>query len=95
MNATHRERRRALTLDLGLQDLLERQMAQYLSSREKRTASRTPARYSSIIKTMEIRAAIGSANFRAGGYSRPGGWTAGVALAGLGVEAVYLCARAG
>jgi penicillin-binding protein 1C len=52
-----------LTLDLGLQDLLERQMAQYLSAREKegfKNASALLIDY----RTMEIRAAVGSANFQ-------------------------------
>jgi len=52
-----------LTLDLGLQDLLERQMAQYLTSREKegfKNASALLIDY----RTMEVRAAVGSANFQ-------------------------------
>jgi penicillin-binding protein 1C len=52
-----------LTLDLGLQDSLERQMAQYLAAREKdgfKNASALLIDY----RTMEVRAAVGSANFR-------------------------------
>jgi penicillin-binding protein 1C len=52
-----------LALDLGLQTMLERQMAQYLSAREKdgfKNASAVLIDY----RTMEVRAAIGSANFQ-------------------------------
>ncbi len=52
-----------LTIDLGLQELLERQMTQYLATRQVdgfRNASALLIDY----RTMEIRAAIGSADFR-------------------------------
>jgi penicillin-binding protein 1C len=52
-----------LALDLGLQDLLERQMTQYLAAREKdgfKNASALLIDY----RTMEVRAAVGSAGFR-------------------------------
>jgi len=52
-----------LTLDLSLQDLLERQMIQYLATREKegfKNASALLIDY----KSMEVRAAVGSANFQ-------------------------------
>jgi penicillin-binding protein 1C len=51
-----------LALDLGLQDLLERQMTQYLASRATdgfKNASALLIDYS----TMEVRAAVGSADF--------------------------------
>jgi penicillin-binding protein 1C len=52
-----------LTIDLGLQDLLERQMTQYLAARETdgfKNASALLIDY----RTMEVRAAVGSANFQ-------------------------------
>jgi len=58
-----REAEPRLALDLGLQDLLERQMTQYLSARETdgfKNASALLIDY----RTMEVRAAVGSANFR-------------------------------
>lgn len=52
-----------LNIDLGVQDLLERQMAQYLAARQVdgfKNASALLIDY----RTMEVRAAIGSADFR-------------------------------
>jgi penicillin-binding protein 1C len=52
-----------LALDLGLQDLLERQVGQYLATRETdgfRNACALLIDY----RTMEVRAAVGSADFR-------------------------------
>jgi penicillin-binding protein 1C len=52
-----------LALDLGLQDLLERQVTQYLAGRARdgfKNASALLIDYS----TMEVRAAVGSADFR-------------------------------
>lgn len=52
-----------LTLDLNLQDLLERQMAQYLAARETDGFKNACALLIDY-RTMEVRAAIGSADFR-------------------------------
>ena len=52
-----------LALDLSLQDLLERQVSQYLASREKDGFKNATALLIDY-KTMEIRAAVGSANFQ-------------------------------
>jgi len=52
-----------LALDLSLQNLLEQQMTQYLAAREKdgfKNASALLIDY----RTMEVRAAVGSANFK-------------------------------
>jgi len=52
-----------LALDLGLQDSLERQMTQYLSAREKDGFKNACALLIDY-RTMEIRAAVGSADFQ-------------------------------
>ncbi len=52
-----------LTLDLALQDLLERQVTQYLATREKDGFKNACALLIDY-RTMEVRAAVGSANFR-------------------------------
>jgi penicillin-binding protein 1C len=51
-----------LALDLGLQDLLERQVTQYLTTREKDGFKNACALLIDY-RTMEVRAAVGSANF--------------------------------
>jgi len=52
-----------MALDLGLQDLLERQITQYLATRETDGFKNACALLIDY-RTMEIRAAVGSANFR-------------------------------
>jgi penicillin-binding protein 1C len=52
-----------LTLDLGLQDLLERQVTQYLAARETDGFKNACALLIDY-RTMEVRAAVGSADFR-------------------------------
>ena len=52
-----------LALDLGLQDLLERQVTQYLATRETDGFKNACALLIDY-KTMEVRAAVGSADFR-------------------------------
>ena len=52
-----------LTLDLGLQDLLERQVTQYLANRETDGFKNACALLIDY-RTMEVRAAVGSANFQ-------------------------------
>ena len=52
-----------LTLDLGLQDLLERQVTQYLATRETDGFKNACALLIDY-RTMEVRAAVGSADFR-------------------------------
>jgi penicillin-binding protein 1C len=51
-----------LAVDAGLQDLLERQVTQYLASREKDGFKNATALLIDY-RTMEVRAAVGSANF--------------------------------
>lgn len=52
-----------LALDLSLQDLLERQVTQYLAAREKDGFKNACAMLIDY-RTMEVRAAVGSANFK-------------------------------
>jgi len=52
-----------LTLDLSLQDLLERQVTQYLAARQTEGFKNACALLIDY-KTMEVRAAVGSANFQ-------------------------------
>ena len=81
-----------LALDLDLQDLLERQMTQYLATRAPDGFKNACALLIDY-RTMEVRAAVGSADFRNAGHPRPGRRPAGATLAGVGAEAVHL--RAG
>lgn len=53
----------SLTLDLDLQDLLERQVTQYLAGREKEGFKNACALLIDY-QTMDVRAAVGSANFQ-------------------------------
>ena len=65
-NEAHDEAPKAetrLTLDLGLQDLLERQVSQYLAMRETDGFKNACALLIDY-RTMEVRAAVGSADFR-------------------------------
>jgi penicillin-binding protein 1C len=65
-NAAHNDAPKAetrLTLDLGLQDLLERQVTQYLATRETDGFKNACALLIDY-RTMEVRAAVGSADFR-------------------------------
>ena len=73
---------------------LERQDRRHTSPPGRPTASRTPPPCSIDYRTMEVRAAVGSAEFPANQHPRPGRRPARPPLARLRAQAVHLRARA-